>query len=167
MIPTRKQGAHMAALFGALIIVVLATTRCNANAETPQFAPVNFWVSPVSISTQSGVLVDFDVYMASTTAVMQPNAVGLIFQSCNSAPLQLSTRTRHLANGETLMPVNGGPGAVYTMRWSRPMGAPRAGSAVKLHLSFVAPQGSNFCLGIRDASGLDGPRYVQIAFGMK
>lgn len=155
---------------GLVAIGLMASTAhaaTNAASEAPQFTPVNFWVGPVDVSTKTSFFVDFDVYMASTTANQQSNAVALNFQSCNGSPLQLRTRTRHLVNGETLLPLKGGPGATTAIRWSRPMGVPPAGQAVKLHLSFIGTQPGYFCLYISDASEPFGPRYVQVDLGMK
>ena len=160
----------------SIISLVLATaiTACcystvayGATRETPRFAPVNFWVGPVTTSQKMNFFIDFDLYMSSTTANAQPNAVALLLHSCNNEPIRLNGRTRHLAGGERLDGVAGGPEGPTVMLWSRPMGAPGDGKTVKLHLSFIGNPSGIFCLNIWDASELDGGRYETVQFGMK
>ena len=158
-----KKITFLLALVGAL--AVLAGV---ANAETPQYYPVNVWVGPLTELTGStGETVSFDVYMTSTTATPQTNPAAVNMQSCDGSALHLA-RTRHLSNGEALTGGKGGPGATTALVWSRAMGAPADGRAASLHMTFTVTQpGGQFCLQIWDASEFAGGAYTRINLGMK
>src|SRR4051812_31299983 len=85
--------------FALAVAGILANNAASATFETPLYAPVNFYVSSPTVSAKTGFYVDFDIYVQSTTAQRQTNAVALKFTNCNSVPLQLHARTRHLSGG--------------------------------------------------------------------